>query len=210
MSTKDIKGVNLNVKGLSIQDIMSMDWNYLNQLSSKEMKQLTSRLVSAANKRIRRLQKTELGNIAPSLQGVKQRGRAFSVKGKNTNQVRNEFKMARNFLNMKTSTVSGWKDLLKRTYRRVKDTTGYDPSTWDLESQQKFWKVYKKFEEMYGGTFRKGDSDRIQKMLMDLMDNTETMSEDELLRSLEDKYIDLYEDEEMEDILPDDYFDIDF
>lgn len=202
----------MNVKGLSIQDIMSMDWNDLNKLSAKEMKQVTSRLVSAANKRVRRLQKTKLGTSSLAYQTVEKRGRNFSVRGKNVNQVRNEFKIARNFLNMKTSTVTGWKDYQKDVANRVKSSTGIDVSKWSVDLQSKMWKVYRKFEESYGGTFRKGDSDRIQKMLVEMLDETETMSEKELIKSLEDKYTDLYEDEQMDDILPDvdDYFDIDF
>ena len=202
----------MNVKGLSIQDIMSMDWNDLNKLSAKEMKQVTSRLVSAANKRIRRLQKTKLGTSSLAYQTVEKRGRNFSVRGKNVNQVRNEFKNVRGFLNMKTSTVSGWKDDQKDVATRMKSSTGIDVSKWSGDLQSKMWKVYRKFEESYGGTFRKGDSDRIQKMLIEMLDDTETMSEDELISSLEDKYTDLYEEEQMDDILPDDddYFDIDF
>ena len=193
----------MNVKGLSIQDIMSMDWNDLNKLSTKEMKQVTSRLISAANKRVRRLQKMELGTSSLAYQTVEERGRNFSVRGKDVNQVRNEFKNVRNFLNMKTSTAKGWKEYQSKVRQNVKKTTGIDISKWDIETQRKMWKVFRKFSEMNKGTFQKGDSDRIQKMLVEMIDNTETMSEDELLKSIDQKYTDLYEDEQSKNKNPD-------
>ena len=196
----------MNVKGLSIKDILNMDWSDLNAFTNKELKQITSRLVSAANKRVRRLEGSSLGTSSMAYQSVERRGRMFSVKGKNVNQVRNEFKLASNFLKMKTSTVSGWKSYQKDVATKMKSASGIDINKWSDDNKSKMWKVYRKFEEQHGGEFKKGDSDRIIQYLLETLDKTETMSEDELLNSINDEWESMYEDQD-EDM--DDYFDLD-
>ena len=192
----------MNVKGLKISDILNMDWSDLNAFTAKELKQLTSRLVSAANKRVRKLEKSELGTSSMAYQSVAKRGRLFSVKGKNTNQVRNEFKLVSNFLKMKTSTVSGWKSYQKDVADKMKRASGIDINKWSNVNKSKMWAVYRKFEELHGGEFKKGDSDRIIQFLMETLDKTETMTEDELLDALDSEYQTWYEEDPFDD---DDY-----
>ena len=48
----------MDVKGLCIQDIIDMDWRDINRLNEKELRELSMRLNSAANKRLRRLEKS--------------------------------------------------------------------------------------------------------------------------------------------------------
>ncbi len=192
----------MNVKGLKLSDILNMDWSDLNAFTAKELKQLTSRLVSAANKRVRNLKKSELGTSSPAYQTVAKRGRLFSVKGKNVNQVRNEFKLVSNFLKMKTSTVSGWKSYQKDVADKMKRASGIDINKWSNVNKSKMWAVYRKFEELHGGEFKKGDSDRIIQFLMETLDKTETMTEDELLDALDREYQTWYEEDPFDD---DDY-----
>lgn len=189
----------MNVKGLKISDILNMDWSDLNAFTAKELKQLTSRLVSAANKRVRKLEKTELGTSSPAYHTVAKRGRLFSVKGKNVNQVRNEFKLTSNFLKMKTSTVSGWKSYQKDVADKMKRASGIDINKWSNVNKSKMWAVYRKFEELHGGEFKKGDSDRIIQFLMETLDKTETMTEDELLDALDREYQTWYEEDPFDD-----------
>lgn len=198
----------MNVKGLKVEDILNMDWDSLNRLSNKEIKQLTSRLVSASNKRIRRLEQSATGESSFAYQTVKERGRLFSVKGKNTNQVKQEFKLAKQFLQYKTSTVTGWNKYRKKMEQRVSGATGGESQEWSGKTWNKFWKVYRRFEEEYGGTFKKGDSERIQQMLHEIFSREDKRhSVDYYADILEDKYEEMYE-EDIEDEDIDDYFDI--
>ena len=139
----------MNIKGLKITDIMDMDWNDLNKLTPQEMKQVTSRLVSAANKRIRRLEKAPRGTESFAYQVVEERGRKFSVKGKNTNQLRNEFKNVRAFLKYKTSTTKGWKQYREKMEQRVSGATDGESQQWSERTWSKFWKVYRRIEEKH-------------------------------------------------------------
>ena len=93
----------MNVKGLKISDIMDLSWEKLNSLNIEDMRLLTGRLVSASNKRIRRLSKATRGTSSFAYQYVEERGKNFSTRGKDINQLRTEFKTAKQFLSMKTS-----------------------------------------------------------------------------------------------------------
>ena len=199
----------MNIKGLKITDIMDMTWEQLNRLGESEFRQLTSRLVSASNKRIRRLEKTTRGTSSFAYQTVEERGRMFSTKGKDLNQLRNEFATARGFLRMKTSTVSGWNKYRKATEKRLGKESSGGTEEWGDSTWSKYWKVYRRFEETHGGTMKKGDSERIQKMLLEVMENSDKRkSADYFQWKIEDEYNEMYMKEEFADIEPDDSFDV--
>ena len=199
----------MNIKGLKITDIMDMDWNDLNKLTPSEMKQVTSRLVSAANKRIRRLEKAPRGTSSFAYQKVEEQGRKFSVRGKNNNQVKNEFKNVRAFLNYKTSTVKGWKEYREDMEQRVSGETGGESQEWSERTWEKYWKVYHRMDESHGGRFKKGDSDRIQQMIHEIfVNNDKRRNVDYFHQIVERKYSEFYESSEMKSKSksPDQYF----
>lgn len=105
---KQIYKSGLNVAGLSVKDILKIDYEELNKLNRQDLSRLTSRLASAGNKRLRRLEKAHL-EISPAYESVKRSGGDFSVKGKNIDELRHEFTRVQRFLNpeLKTSTVKG-------------------------------------------------------------------------------------------------------
>lgn len=201
----------MNVKGLKIADILLMDWDQIEKLSTKELKQVTSRLVSASNKRIRALEKTKLGKSSFAYQSVEKRGRKFSVRGKNVNQTRQEFRLTSSFLQMKTSTVTGWKKYRKSVEERTAGATGGESLNWSEKTWSKYWQVYRRFEENHGGTFKKGDSDRIQQMLRSIMESSDKRKNaDSFQRMIEDEWNEIYEKETESDDEEDiaDFFEI--
>ena len=187
----------MDVKGLSIKDIMSMDWDRLNRLSTKELKQVTSRLVSASNKRIRALEKATRGKYSYAYKTIEERGRPFSVRGKNVGQVKQEFKLAKRFLEMKTSTIKGWSKTRASMEQRVSDFTYGESQTWSEKTWEKYWEVYRKTEEVHGGSFKKGDSDRIQQKLYQIFaQGDKRRSADYFSDLIESKYDEMYEKEQ--------------
>lgn len=199
----------MNVKGLKVSDIIDMDWDSLNKLSGKELKQLTSRLVSASNKRIKRLEQTKLGKSSFAYQSVEERGRKFSVRGLNTNEVRTEFANARRFLNMKTSTVKGWKEYREDMNERLTKTLDMEELEWSESTESKFWKVYRRFEETHGGKFKKGDSDRIQQMLTEMFESSDKRrSADYFTKRVDELWKEYYEEEQEDSESVGDFFDV--
>lgn len=132
----------MNVKGLSIEDITSLSNKDFNSLSRSELAKVTSRLVSASNKRLRRLEKQ--GITTPSSESVAKSGGAFSVKGKNINELRAEFSRAKTFLGQKTSTVSGYKKF-KKEYKQL---TGFNLESLTKEQQGDLWKLTTALKEI--------------------------------------------------------------
>lgn len=111
----------MKITGLSIQDILDMDWKEIDKLSLEEMKQLSMRLNSAANKRLRRVEKSGDQRWSPAYQAVQTSGGDFSVKGKNTKaEVKAELQRAGSFLSTKTSTVRGTKQHKKKIEELIK------------------------------------------------------------------------------------------
>lgn len=92
----------------------------LAKLDLKQMRAYVNVLVSAGNKRIRRLQKNVEKGIAPeALRGVMESGGVFSAKGKDRNQLFREIVRARKFFNSPLSTVKGASNERKRRERAL-------------------------------------------------------------------------------------------
>lgn len=106
------------VSGMSINDIMNMDIKQFNKLTEPELRKVVGRLVSASNKRIRRMESS--GIETPALRKVNKSGGVFSVKDKNLNQLRSEFSRAKSFLQSPTSSIKGYKEVQKKTVEGLK------------------------------------------------------------------------------------------
>jgi len=91
----------IDVTGMSIEDIMGLTAEEVNTMSKKNLSKVTSRLASAANKRIKRMKQANVSS--PALAGVEASGGKLSVKGKNQGQLKSEFTRAKQFLQGKTS-----------------------------------------------------------------------------------------------------------
>lgn len=185
----------MNIKGLSIDDIMNLDPQELSKLTRSELAKITSRLVSASNKRIRRLAKTELGQSSPAYIGRK--GKPFSVKGKGVNELRNEFKNLKNFLGYKTSTAKGWKEVRLDVEKRL-------GGSLDKTTSKKFWETYRRLQETNAGAIldkkhrkqTRNTSDRIQKKLYNVMKKDWNISMDDALDIMQKKINKIYESEQ--------------
>ena len=102
---------------MKVKEILNLSDVQINKMTRKELAQVTSILASAANKRIARIEKA--GVTSPAVSNVKSHEGRFSVKGKNTNQLRGEFARARNFMNNVTSTVKGAKSSARQIEKNL-------------------------------------------------------------------------------------------
>lgn len=97
--------------GKTISDIMKMSISELQNFTASQQREIVSRLASAANKRIKLLEKR--GVDTPALININMNGGKLSVKGKSGDELISEFYKARSFLRSPTSTVRGWNKVLK-------------------------------------------------------------------------------------------------
>ena len=89
---------------MGIKDILSMGLNEFNKLKESQLRSLTNKLVSAANKRVRRFEAA--GEKSPALSKVEQEG-IFSTRNKSFNELRQEFARTRRFLQSETGNLRG-------------------------------------------------------------------------------------------------------
>ena len=203
----------IDLTGISTRDLITMDeerlmdftrsqFRGLNLTKSQERQayrkafaQVTSRLVSTANKRIRNLGKSEIGRTAPAYINATKKAK-FSVRGKNYNQLRNLFKVTKQFLKMKTSTLSGWEEVREDVEERIGEM-----SAWE---SKKFWKMYRMLEETNGGFVDKThntrlSSDQIQTLLFETTENAKRgwrTKRSDIIDSMQKKIDDIYKEEQ--------------
>lgn len=202
----------MNVKGLKITDIMDIDLDAFNRLTESELRHLTSRLVSAGNKRIRRLKAKDINS--PALQGLGKE-MAFSTrlpKGtsrqQRVNKLRAEFSRARSFLTSETSTVSGYKAFAERTKERIASELGMDARTLGekLDLNRLFDILHKAQEKGIISSYR-GSQGSVQAraVIADFLVEDPNMDEDELMARLEREADRMYEERELIDDETDDF-----
>ena len=103
----------IKVGGLSIKDIMNIPRGEISTYSLTDIKNLTSRLVSAGNKRARRFI-AKYGANSIKLKSYTSKGK-FSVKGITTKkEALAEFGRVSEFLSRKTSSIKGMKEFQKQ------------------------------------------------------------------------------------------------
>lgn len=198
-----------SVGGMSIKDIMNIDIDRFNKMNEKELKMITSRLVSASNKRIRRLEEKGIKSPAYRSLGTDVR---FSVKLPKTadvtqrvNKLRNEFSRARNFLSMKTSTLKGYNDYQESVKEDIEKATGKTLGKGDVSRvYQMLHKLQERGDAPSNATGKKGGSkgSLIAREIVVNMMLDENLSEDKMFEKFEkefDRYITEPDEYEYED-----------
>lgn len=108
----------------------------------KELKAEANRLVSLANKRVRRLEKNNLQSVPAYQAYIATGGKPFSTKGKDYNQLQSELSRLRRFIDSETSTVKGvnsyLKEMAKNTgikYKNLKELRAKADNFFELASK---------------------------------------------------------------------------
>lgn len=106
---------------LTVEQILTMGDEALNKTNKRQLSHMLRTVSLAANKRITRLENNERkGGIATdALEAVRDSGGRFSVGNKNRNQIYAELARAREFMNYKTSTITGAIEVRKDRERRA-------------------------------------------------------------------------------------------
>lgn len=102
-------------KGRSVQSFLNADVSEFMGWNTRELRQAVRRLADVANKRQALLKKRDL--ISPATYEAGER--KFSTAGKTENQLRAEFLRAKQFLENRTSTVTGAREFHKQAEREL-------------------------------------------------------------------------------------------
>lgn len=133
-----------DVTGYSISDLMKMDISEIAQLNKSNISRITSRLVSAMNKRLKRLEKSEIGQLSQTYYWYKKKGsKGYSVKGLSKKSTISLFETLKERLSKEQSTISGFKKYREQMYEKL----GIKSFGKDIQTERKFWELYNKYAE---------------------------------------------------------------
>ena len=176
------------VSGMTVQDILNMDINTFNKLNTSDLRKVVGRLVSAGNKRLRSFERA--GESSSATRHVAKSGGAFSTKGKDLNALRAEYTRAKNFLQAKTGTRKGWKQVKKETIAGLKKQ-GVEMT----ESQfNDVWKAYEDLKELSPEVANRGLKYSVLKDVADMVTDT-NKSADEIATALHENLSQIYEEQ---------------
>lgn len=188
------RGIDFDVTGVTINQLIKMDFRELQKYNEASVKKITSRLVSAMNKRYRRLGASEQGQMSPTYQWFEKRekkGKGFySVKGKTKSTTISLFKTLQEKLQQETSTISGYKKFKKKLYEDLElDFKG------SINQEKKFWEVYNKYSETEDKTTENwktgGGSPQVMQYILNQMGDWENMNNDQKQEIINKLYEDL-------------------
>ncbi len=176
------------VSGMTVQDILNMDNKTFNSLNTSDMRKVVGRLVSAGNKRLRSFERA--GESSPATRHVAKSGGAFSTKGKDLNALRAEYTRAKNFLQAKTGTRKGWKQVKKETI------AGLKKKGVEMTEQQfnDVWKAYEDLKELSPEVANRGLKYSVLKDVADMVTDT-NKSADEIATALHENLSSIYEEQ---------------
>lgn len=176
------------VSGMTVQDILNMDNKTFNSLNTSDMRKVVGRLVSAGNKRLRSFERA--GESSPATRHVAKSGGAFSTKGKDLNALRAEYTRAKNFLQAKTGTRKGWKQVKKETI------AGLKKQGVEMTEQQfnDVWKAYEDLKELSPEVANRGLKYSVLKDVADMVTDT-NKSADEIATALHENLSFIYEEQ---------------
>ena len=149
-----------------VEQISNID---ITRMNEKELKHVANVLFPAVNKRIQRLEQSELGET-PALRGLKisqgTENPKFKISNsKSRNQLLSQIISAQNFVKSKTSSVTKVKKLSKEFWKRH----GYEEAPI---SEKDMWEEYRKFEEGDNGAkFSKAESNFAVSKVRTVWDN---------------------------------------
>ena len=117
---KIINKTKVNLTGKSVNDLVHLSATQIKGYDRQNLARIVTKLNSAANKRVTRLEKA--GYNTPAMRAAKvDKGQRFSVAGKNLKQLRAEYIRVSNFLKADTSTKKGYKGFLKKIQKAFSD-----------------------------------------------------------------------------------------
>lgn len=109
---------------------MDISIDEFSHLSKTELRQAVSRLADAANKRLKRLEKSDV--VSPAYMEATEADKKFSTRGKSEIELQIEFRRVSNFLQDKTSTIKGSRAYMEEARQNLKDTFGIDINKSDF------------------------------------------------------------------------------
>lgn len=199
MSKKKKPIAKINVKGLTLDDLLNYSADEINHMNRADLARVAGRLFDIANKRISALQKSDLGQLSPALASrtksvkgsLRQKGirvpkgmkvdLRFSVKGLDANNLRKQWVKAKNFIESKTSTIKGVKEIDREMQKRI-DKISDESFDKELTAKQsrRLWKLFRKVYSE-GGVKLTKSSDQVYESIRRMVQSSKYIKNDDII-----------------------------
>lgn len=194
---KIVNQTKVNLTGKSVNDLVHLSATEIKGYDRQNLARIVTKLNSAANKRLVRLEKA--GYNTPAMRAAKiEKGQRFSVAGKNLKQLRAEYIRVSKFLKSETSTKKGYKDFLKKIQKAFSDRGVKIGGKGDIDTQdflQKETKIYDWLKERNPIIEESGYKYGAMKMISEYVSQG-NLSETAIKRRMAKWVKEVYEDEQ--------------
>lgn len=194
---KIVNKIKVNLTGKSVNDLVHLSATQIKGYDRQNLARIVTKLNSAANKRVTRLEKA--GYNTPAMRAAKvDKGRRFSVAGKNLKQLRAEYIRVSGFLKADTSTKKGYKSFLKKIQKSFSDKgveIGGRGGTGIQDFIQKETKIYDWLKEKNPIIEESGYKYEAMKMISEYVSRG-NLSESSIKRRMAKWVKEVYEDEQ--------------
>lgn len=194
---KIINKTKVNLTGKSAMQLAHLSATQIKGYDRQNLARIVTKLNSAANKRVVRLE--EAGYNTPAMRAAKvDKGQRFSVAGKNLKQLRAEYIRVSGFLKADTSTKKGYKGFLKQIQKAFSDKgvkIGGKGGTDTQDFVQKVTKIYDWLKEKSPIIEESGYKYEAMKMISEYVSQG-NLSESSIKRRMAKWVKEVYEEEQ--------------
>lgn len=194
---KIVNKTKVNLTGKSAMQLAHLSATQIKGYDRQNLAKIVTKLNSAANKRVVRLEKA--GYNTPAMRAAKvDKGQRFSVAGKNLKQLRAEYIRVSGFLKADTSTKKGYKGFLKKIQKSFSDKgvkIGGKGGTDTQNFIQKETKIYDWLKEKSPIIEESGYKYEAMKMISEYVSQG-NLSESSIKRRMAKWVKEVYEDEQ--------------
>lgn len=199
----------------TVDALINMDYNTLVKFSRTEnvemLRSVVKQMTQVANRRINNLMKEEIGRYSPALKPLQDEGISkFTTKGlqnRTSSELMHNYSQLKKFLTAKSSTISGWKEIRSNIAERTGAKKLFKNEFKSQRSakiwhnrEARFWRLYNKLQDNYGGVLTELDSNRIQEVLQKIQTMKNQAKSDDDISMAMTVYIDnLYRDRSFSD-----------
>lgn len=191
-----------------LKDLLNLSYETVVELTKKgnidSFKSVVKYMAQSANRRINTLLKSPIGEFSPAYKKLKDAGiDKFDTKwinkatSKDVGKLLNLYSNTKQFLKAKTSKLQGWQKVRSQVKKRTKSAKMFSKeykskrqATIWINREKKFWKLYNRLVDEYGGIISELDSERIQKMLYRIQSMKGIQKGEDEIQAIMEKYID--------------------
>ncbi len=136
-------------KGYSSAELANISPQQISGMGVRELRALVTRLSSAANKRMRSMERA--GETSPQYAAAKRVGR-FSAKGKTDLGLQHEYLRVSQFMRSSATTIKGAREARRRGLQKAAEALGFEGdflTQLSEDEQKQYWDLFSRYSEQY-------------------------------------------------------------